>query len=124
MKITSQPNERVTLYLPTKDRYGLPVQNMERWADEAIMVLGSIAGGATRLPEAEGFWFAEDTGQVIREKVHIVFANVNPQRFHNQQAQVLAFMERFGTATGQQTVAAEYDGHLHFMQITHANKIN
>lgn len=106
--------KRLAIYIPDRDRYDNPVPNITRWTDEAIILLTGIGGGATSVP-AEGAWIVKE--HLIREKVHIVYSDVLPEAMNAHRAKVIDFLERFGAATGQDTVAAEYDGQMHFTPI-------
>lgn len=117
---SSQAVRRFTLYLPERDRDGNAVTNIEYWVGEACFLLCLINGGVTRLSPAEGIWFREDTGVMIREPLHIVYSAVKPERFIAQIGFIRRFIERFGRDTNQDAVAAEFDGRIYFFHIDHA----
>jgi hypothetical protein len=114
--IDKQPVHRFTLYLPAHDRFGNPIPSFQRWIDEAVIIMCSIAGGVTTLPLAEGTWTLPG-GELVREPVYVMYSNVDPTRFDNQQAIILDFMQRYGIATGQDAVAAEYRNEMIYVRI-------
>jgi len=115
--LTSRPIKRLTLYVPERDRFNDPVPNLQPWIDEAIILLCSFGGGVTCLPLSDGAWLVEDTGTLVREKLHILYCDVDPERYVPMR--LIDFMLRFGETTGQDAVAAEYDGELKILKIIH-----
>jgi hypothetical protein len=101
----------LTLYLPSKDREGKAVANLESWIEEGLALLAEIGGGATAWPPAEGVWKGED-GNLIREKTSVIYCYVIPDRFRANLPSLRAFLHRFGRTTNQGEVALEWDGQL------------
>ncbi len=118
---SSRAVKRLTFYIPERDRFDNPIPNLAYWISEAILLLTSFGSGTTKL-SGEGAWVITQTGKLQREPVNILYSDVGPTDFNAKRQSVLDFMERFGTATGQDTVAAEYDGEMHFIQIVHEQK--
>src|SRR5438445_7218042 len=52
-------SQRLTLYIPNKDKAGKKVANLKKWIDEARKLLSHIGGGATAYPPADGNWVDE-----------------------------------------------------------------
>jgi hypothetical protein len=50
--------DRVTLYIPSRDRDGKPVE-FEEWVIRALDLLSQIGGGATRMPPRDPDQFAD-----------------------------------------------------------------
>ena len=48
--------ERLTLFIPNKDRNGRKLKNHSRWVKEARELLSKIGGGSTAFPPADGTW--------------------------------------------------------------------
>ena len=114
---TTKLTKRLTLYIPEHDRFGNRIQRLEYWLAHAITVLTTIsASGASRL-HGEGAWVITGTGELQREPVNILYTNVEPAAFNEKRKLLIDLMEDFGTATGQDAVAAEYDGEMHFITI-------
>ncbi len=67
--------QRLSLYVPNKDRNGRKVLNYERWVTEARTLLSLIGRGATALPPADGTW-ENDKGTLIWEQTRIVYCFV------------------------------------------------
>jgi len=115
---SSRVVKRLTLYIPERDRFDNPIRELPYWVTEAITLLTSIGGGTTKL-SGEGAWVITQTGKLQREPVNILYTDVDPTVFNSKRQILLDFMERFGTATGQDAVAAEYDSEMHFIRIRH-----
>ena len=115
---SSRRVKRLTFYIPERDRFDNPIRDLPYWITEAITLLTGIGGGTTKL-SGEGAWVITQTGKLQREPVNILYTDVAPTVFNSKRQVVLDFMERFGNITGQDAVAAEYDGEMHFIQIRH-----
>jgi hypothetical protein len=46
--------QRITLYIPSKDKDGTHIDDRSRWVEEALGLLARIGGGATAFPPVEG----------------------------------------------------------------------
>jgi len=68
----------VAIFIPsvTKSNTLLSHSTQEYYVDKAAYVLSSIAGGATSV-SAQGYYIMKETGQLVKEKVTMVFAIVN-----------------------------------------------
>jgi hypothetical protein len=101
-------NQRLTLYIPNKDRVGREIANVSDWIDEARRLLSQIGGGATAFPPADGTWLDEH-GTSIWEQTKIVFCYVYPDRFRSLVPKLREFTHRFGRETNQGEVVVEFD---------------
>lgn len=97
--------DKVTLYIPTRDRDGNPVE-FESWAETAMKLLSRIGGGATRLPPVRGAWLRED-GHLIEEEIHMVYSYVDGDAFLAAGADVRAFAHGMGRALDQGEIVVE-----------------
>jgi hypothetical protein len=104
----SHATQRLTVYLPDKDRNGRKLKNQVRWVKEARALLGRIGGGATAFPPADGTW-VNDTGKMIWEQTRIVFCYVYPDRLVAEFPSLREFLHRFGRETNQGEVVVEWD---------------
>ena len=69
--------QRLTLYVPNKDRVGEPIGDHEKWANEAQELLTEIGGGATAFPPVDGTWRKPD-GSTLWEQTRIVYTVCRP----------------------------------------------
>jgi hypothetical protein len=51
--------QRITVYIPNKDKEGVEIGTQRRWVLEAIRLLSEMNGGATAFPPVEGAWLNE-----------------------------------------------------------------
>src|SRR6266852_8066761 len=72
-------SQRLTHYIPNKDKAGQKLTNVSKWVEEARELLSQIGGGATAYPPADGNWITEK-GEVLWEKTRIIFCYVYPDR--------------------------------------------
>lgn len=103
--------DKVTLYIPTRDRDGNPVE-FESWVERAMRLLSEIGGGATRLPPAQGAWLRDD-GHLIEESVHMVYSYVDGDAFIAAGAKVRSFLHEMGRSLEQGEVVVELNDRLY-----------
>ena len=107
--------QRLTVYIPNKDKLGELVPKWEEWIDEARRLLTLIGGGTTALPPADGTWL-DDDGEVLWEQTKTIYCYIRPDAFRAHLKQLRAFLHRFGQETKQGEVVVEFhiakDGHL------------
>jgi len=102
--------DKVTLYIPTRDRDEKPVE-FESWVAEAMTLLSEIGGGATRLPPAEGAWLRDD-GQLIKEHIHMVYSYVDGDAFLKSGQKIREFAHRMGRELNQGEIVIEVTDRL------------
>lgn len=107
---TGQPStQRLTLYLPDKDRSENLVAHHDDWVQEARMLLTRIGRGATAFPPVDGSWEKPDQS-VLWEQTRIIYTFIDPDRFAANLAALREFLHRFGRETNQGEVKFEFDG--------------
>src|SRR5258708_34924887 len=72
--------QRLTLYIPSRDRRGKGF-DAKPWVDEALGLLSGIGGGATALPPVDGAWIGPDTETLITEKIVLAYTCLYPAGF-------------------------------------------
>jgi hypothetical protein len=100
--------QRLTLYIPNKDKDGQEITNVVKWVNEARELLSQIGGGATAYPPADGNWL-DEKGQNLWEQTRIVFSYVYPNRLLSRSKELRAFLHRFCRETSQGEVVVEFD---------------
>lgn len=103
--------QRLSLYVPNKDRVGNEFPDYETWVAEARQILTRIGGGSTALPLADGTWDA-GAGVTIWEKTRHIYCFILPEQFEANLRELRAFLHRFGRETNQGEVVLEFDGHF------------
>jgi hypothetical protein len=107
---TEQPSpQRLTLYIPNKDRDGVLLTNHEQWAREAQELLTEIGDGATAFPPVDGTWRKPD-GSYLWEQTKIIYTYIDPDKFAAKLPQLRSFLHRFGRETNQGVVVFEFEG--------------
>ena len=86
----------VILFIPTKDKEGNDLADSEMWLHSAIRILSEQFGGATVMAPAEGAWYNSESGEVIRETVHLVNSYGKPDAELNCFKQIADFLHRIG----------------------------
>src|SRR5580704_15278333 len=67
---TERPSaQRLTLYIPNKDRVGGLVEDHEKWTKEAQELLTEIGGGATGFPPVDGTWRKPDGSNLWEQRL-------------------------------------------------------
>ena len=103
--------QRLTLYIPDKDRADRKIKGHSRWVKEAQELLTRIGRGSTTLPPVDGTWEMPDGG-VLWEKTRIIYTFIDPDRFDANLPQLREFLHRFGRESNQGEVRFEFDGRL------------
>lgn len=97
------------LWIPGRDRNNndLAAGEQERWAREAMKLLGGLFGGSTRMPVAEGSWLNPETDELICEPVILIHCYVRASDIISREKmhEVACFMHRMGRETEQGEVA-------------------
>lgn len=100
----------LSLYIPNKDRDGNPVEDQERWVEQAAELLAQMGGGVTVLPPCRGGWQNPESNVIVWEEPIIVFTYIKPEQFLELLPTLRAFLHRLGRETRQGEVALEFDG--------------
>lgn len=101
--------QRLTLYIPNKDRVGELINQYEKWTNEAQELLTEIGGGATAFPPVEGTWRKPD-GSNLWEQTKIIYTYIHPDKLKANLLRLRTFLHRFGRETNQGEVVFEFDG--------------
>src|SRR5713226_7504722 len=90
--------QRLTLFIPNKDKTGRKLKDQKRWVEEARELLSKIGGGATAFPPADGNW-VNDKGDIIWEQTIMVFCYLLSDRFRAEVKNLREFVHRLGRET-------------------------
>jgi hypothetical protein len=101
--------QRLTLYVPNKDRFGGFIADHDRWTAEAQELLSAIGGGATAFPPVDGTWRKPD-GSTLWEQTRIIYTFIDPDKLAANLPRLRAFLHRFGRETDQGEVVFEFGG--------------
>lgn len=101
--------QRLTLFMPNKDKNGRKLKDHDKWVREARELLSKIGGGATAFPPADGTWVGDD-GKIIWEQTTMIFCYILADGFQVQLSALREFLHRFGRETNQGEVVVEFDG--------------
>ena len=101
--------ERFAIYIPNKDKHGLPV-DQRHWIDAALRLMSEIGGGATAMPPVTGAWLNPDTRQLVIEEPVVVYSYIQPDAFVARLGDLVAFVKELGKGTNQGAVALEWGG--------------
>ena len=105
--------QRLTLYIPDRDRDGNAIEDIKKWNEGAREVLTKIGGGSTALPPADGTWQNPDSGDIIWEKTTIIYTMIDPDKFIENINSLRSFLHLFGKQTNQGEVVVEFSGRLY-----------
>jgi hypothetical protein len=107
---TEEPSaQRLTLYIPNKDREGGLIADHAKWASEAQELLTDIGDGATAFPPVDGTWRKPD-GSNLWEQTKIVYTYIDPDKLAANMPRLRNFLHRFGRETNQGKVVFEFNG--------------
>lgn len=107
---TAEPAaQRLTLYIPNRNRLDEVVADHDRWVREAQELLTQIGRGATAFPPVDGTWEKPDES-ILWEKTRIIYTFIDPDRLAANLTRLREFLHRFGRETDQGEVKFEFDG--------------
>ncbi len=112
----------VILFVPTKDKDGKALKDSDMWLAAAITVLSEQFGGATVMAPADGAWYNPETGEIIREQVHLVHSYGKPDPNLNSFKPIAEFLHRMGREPRQGEMGIVVDSVFH--RITAYRKLN
>ncbi|MCX5793969.1 MAG: hypothetical protein NTY77_00550 [Elusimicrobia bacterium] len=102
--------EQITLFIPSKNRAGEAI-DQERWADEALDLLGRLFRGATAFPPGKGVWRDDAKGgELLREITVMVVSHAPRTLLSDGLGTLREFLHRFGREAGQGEVGVVIDG--------------
>lgn len=102
--------ERLSIYLPDRDRDSNAVHNIEDWIVASMSLLTDINGGCTRMPANQGEW-KSPSGDVVKERTTIIYSYLfDADSFVSGVDKIRAFLHLFGRQTNQGEVLFEFSG--------------
>ncbi len=106
-------SRRFSIYLPSKQKNGLAIENFERVADTTLEILCSLFGGATSYPAKGVFQGADSSPQ--KEDIRMVecFCKVEDWEAHSQFLQGLVGI--LAKLLNQETIGCALDGQILFV---------
>ena len=107
---TDEPSgQRLTLYIPNKDKNGNAIANHADWCKHAQELLTAIGDGATAFPPVDGTWRKPD-GTDLWEQTKIIYTYIDPEKLVPNLQRLREFLHRFGRETNQGRVVFEFHG--------------
>ena len=74
----------VVLFVPSVERDGTTKVNQEHWVGAALKMLGTVFGGATAYPRAQGIWRDDErAGALIRDEPVVVHCYTTPSEIED-----------------------------------------
>lgn len=103
------PKKSITMFIPSKDKYGYRISQHNQWTIDAVSVLSKLYGGATA-HYATGGW--QDNGYLVTEEVSVVTCYASPEAFEDKDKQesVIDFCKNMGRVLNQSEVGLVVDG--------------
>jgi hypothetical protein len=102
--------QQLVLYIPDKDKDGKPIDDIDKWIEEAQTILTAIGGGTTSYPPADGTWLNPENNKIVRERTKIIYTYIIPDKFECNLEALRVFLHKFGRETNQGEVVFEFDG--------------
>ena len=98
--------DRVTIYVPSRDRDGKPVE-FESSVAQILELLSQVGGGATRISPAQGAWLNPDTQLLVIEDVTLVYSYVDGDALVARLPAFRGLLHQIGRALNQGEVVIE-----------------
>ena len=94
----------LVLFVPSVERDGKTAIDQRRWRDAALETFGTLYGGATAFPRAEGIWRDDERGgRLVRDKPIVLHCYATREDVEDEAklAELGAFCRRMGRDTNQ-----------------------
>lgn len=105
-------NCEIAIYVPSTTNVDEPVDNAQ-FVKATLAKLSSIFGGATA-QAAYGGWVSEG-GQLVTEKVTIVYANCTSEQLENNIAECVEYARQLCKDMSQECISVRVNGKLGFI---------
>jgi hypothetical protein len=105
---TASTVSKFSIYLPSCDRQGRPIDGIEDWIDFGLQMMGQINGGATCTPPAKGIW-VKKSKKSVAEDTQVLYSFLRrPRAFKANLKRIKVFLHSFGKFTNQGEVMVEF----------------
>lgn len=75
----------MVLFIPSVQRDGITPVDQEHWVREALQTFGSIFGGATAYPKAQGVWRDDERdGALVIDEPIVIHCYTTPALIHDE----------------------------------------
>jgi hypothetical protein len=103
---SGERQDLVILIVPSHDKHNKELGNQDIWAEEALLLIGRLFGGATAFLTHSGVYWP-DGGEPLRDKPILIESYVAREKLEDKARliELLAFAKRMGHETRQQAVA-------------------
>lgn len=94
----------VVLFIPSIERNGSTSVDRSHWVEEALVMFGTVFGGATAYPQANGIWRDDERGgRLIRDEPVVLHCYTTPEHIEDPGAlaELGAFCRRMGRQANQ-----------------------
>lgn len=102
--------DRLTLYIPDRDKNSVEIGTQRRYVLEAIDLLSRIGGGSTSTGQLEGAWLNPLTNTLVWDRPVLVYSSIDADKFFEKLPELRSFLHRMGRETNQGEVALEFSG--------------
>ena len=99
----------LVLFIPSRDRNDRPINQMH-WVDEALIVLGTLIGGATAFPQGKGVWRDDvQAGKLLFDEPVVIQCYTSEQAVERQALKLREFLHRTGREAKQGAIGLVID---------------
>jgi hypothetical protein len=109
-KVAKAESSQLTLFIPSGDRFQVPI-DQAKWEHTALVMLGTYFAGGTALPKGHGVWRDdEQDGKLIFDETILIHCYTNRRALEENKARLQEFLVTMGTETNQGAVGFVIDG--------------
>jgi hypothetical protein len=94
----------LVLFIPSADRDGQALSGQNEWVNQALSALGTLFGGATAYPKAQGVWRDDDRGgALVFDEPVVMHCYTTPEDTEDDAklGKLASFCRRMGRETNQ-----------------------
>jgi hypothetical protein len=106
------------LFIPSHARNKEQLRDQDRWASEALELMGRLFGGATGFTGLAGIWRDdENDGQLLDDKPIMIQSLARREDVSDpvKIEELAAFLKNMGKTTKQGAVAVVFNNAIHFI---------
>lgn len=108
----------VILFIPSHARDKSPLKDQDRWASQALDLMGKLYGGATGFTRLCGIWRDDENGGQLLIDAPIMIQSLARREDVENPAKIrelASFLKRMGKTTKQGAVAVVFNNAIHFI---------
>lgn len=109
-------DDTVIVFIPSHARNGDRITDQDKWASDALELMGKLFGGATGFRDLVGIW-KDDDGALLTDEPIMIQSLAKRADVENSAkiAELGAFLKQMGKKTKQGAIGVVFNDSIHFI---------